>query len=164
MSNFANIKANDSNPAASVGVQSWSRGAIFPAIISVVEEYDSPMPYGDWLSCNRCLANAEYASLIYDGYLSVFFGRSLNERLISRVYVLDYPGFNRLSFASYDEAHAWAVEEMARPEDPPASPAEIEAADRLARRSYFSYSAAQIAAGEMAGGSPVANRVGLIRR
>ena len=37
MVNFANVKANDSNPAASVGVQSWSRGDIFPAIIYRVE-------------------------------------------------------------------------------------------------------------------------------
>lgn len=162
MFKFVEVKADDSNPAASVGVQSWSRGAIFPAVISVVEEYDSPMPLGDFIAHNHQIANHRLIHSFYRNYLANFFERSLDERIISRQYVLSLAGWLDAAFASYDEAHAEAIERLNYVEE--LSPAQVEAADRLARRSYFSYSPEQVAQGEMAGGSRVFNRIGLIAR
>ena len=163
MPNFVHVKANDSNPAASVGVQSWSRGDIFPAVISVVEEYDAPCSYEQWRAINVQVANFSYAPALYGHYLVAFYARPLDERIIARQYVLSLAGWNDAAYASYDEARTEAVERLNYVED--LSPAEVEAADRYARRAYFSYSPEQVAQGEMAGGSPVANRkVGLIPR
>ena len=161
MVNFVQVAADDSNPAASVGVQSWSRGDIFPAIIHRVEEYDAPASYEQWIAANSQLAHHRLAGSLYRNYLANFFERSLSERIVRRVFVLQLAGWNDAEFASYDEAHAEAIERINYVED--LSPAQIDAAERYARRVYFSYSPEQVAQGEMAGGAPVPNRVGLIR-
>ena len=159
MSSVMQHQVSDSNPAASVGVQSWSRGDIFPAIISVVEEYAAPMSLEGWQAAVSQLAQHEQKHRFYRAYLGAFFDRSLDERIISRQYVLSLAGWNDAPFASYDEAHAEALARLAYVDEQ-----DQDSADRLARRSYFSYSPEQVAQGEMAGGSPVANRIGLIRR
>lgn len=160
MVNFVQVAADDRNPAASVGVQSWSRGDIFPAIISVIEEYDAPASYEQWLAANSQLAHHRLAESLYRNYLANFFERSLSERIIARQYVLSLAGWNDAAFASYDEARAEAIERINY-----VDMLDQDAADRLARRTYVSYSPEQVAQGEMAGGSPVANRrIGLIAR
>jgi len=159
MSNFVHVAADDSNPAASVGVQSWSRGVIFPAIISVVEEYAAPMSYDRWLAANSQLAHhdAHIIRAVYNHYVELFMSQSLDERIISRQYVLSLAGWNDAPFASYDEAHAEALVRLAY-----VAEEESEAAYWNSRRVHFAYSPEQIAAGEMAGGSAVPNRIGRI--
>ena len=157
---FAEQNANDSNPAASVGVQTWSRGDIFPAVISVIEEHDVPMSFEQWIAMHTQLAHHRLADSLYRNYLANFYERSLDERIISRRYVLSLAGWNNAAFSTYDAARHEAFARINYVEN--LSPARIEAADRLSRRSYFSYSPEQIAHGEMAGGSPVANRIGQV--
>lgn len=157
MFKFAEVAADDSNPAASVGVQSWSRGAIFPAVISVVEEYDSPMLFGDFIAHNHAIANHSAIRVFYQSYLDIFFARSLSERIISRQYVLSLAGWLDAAFATYDEAHDEALARLAYVDEQDA-----DAAYRYSMRSHFAYSPEAVAQGEMAGGYPVPNRIGLI--
>ena len=118
MVNFVQVAADDSNPAASVGVQSWSRGDIFPAVIAVVEEYDVPASWAQFRECNPQLAHFERLDRFYRNYLANFYERSLDERIISRQYVLSLAGWNDAAFASYDEAHAEALMNMSMPRRP----------------------------------------------
>ena len=161
MSNFAHIAADDSNPAASVGVQSWSRGDIFPAVISVVEEYDAPIGWSQWRELNSQLAHHECIVRFYDNYLANFYERSLSERIISRQYVLSLAGWNDAALASYDAARAEAIERINHVD---MLDQDADAAYRYSMRSHFAYSPEAVAQGEMAGGYPVPNRIGLIRR
>ena len=77
---FTAEKAVDSNPAASVGVQTWSRGEIFPAIVAKVEVYDTPMTFAEYKIANSQLAHHDRVERFYSNYLASFFARELSER------------------------------------------------------------------------------------
>jgi len=104
MSKSMNVLADDSNPGASVGVQSWSRGDIFPAIISRVETYSAPMDIGHWQAISP-VPGHDQARRMYRQYREVFFGQDIEDRRVSTKFVLSQPGKPDAYFATYDAAH-----------------------------------------------------------
>ncbi len=89
-------------------LQPWSCGDIYPAIISVVETYDSPAPLAVWRA-----AHSNPPDSLYGEYLANFFARDLAGRLVGRRYVLSSPGKPDADFLTHDEAHAEAVRRLA---------------------------------------------------
>ena len=100
---FTEQKADNSNPAVSVGVQTWSRGPIFPAVIAVVEEYDTPLSRENWAVLS-ILGNHDHADTLYAAYLRNFFDRPLADRLIEQRHVVHYPGGKDIPCRLYDTA------------------------------------------------------------
>jgi hypothetical protein len=98
------VAVDDSNPAVSVGVQTWSRGELFPAVISRVETYDEPLSYDAWLAINSQLAHHRLAPSMHRNYLANFYERTLAERLVGVSYRLEFPGNAPWHFATYDGA------------------------------------------------------------
>ncbi len=75
------------------GVQTWSAGPIYPAIIRVVETYRVWHPSTWW-----------------DVPEAEFYAKPLSERLFSREYILAIPGFpGQWSFDTRGEAEEWAI-------------------------------------------------------
>lgn len=96
---------DNSNPAVSVGVQSWSRGAIFPAVITVREVYETPIPFDEFLGGAIFHATpVEFAQRLYQRYLTTFYSQPLERRLIARFFVLRYPGQDDITFQLYETA------------------------------------------------------------
>lgn len=83
-------------------VQTWSRGPIFPAVIKRVEEYDA-YPFeikpGSFNSIPGCSAFEERRD---------FYGRPLDERLVSTHWELIYPGREPEAFATHEAAETFA--------------------------------------------------------
>lgn len=161
---FVRAAADDSNAAVSVGVQSWSRGDIFPAVIGVIETYAAPMTFAEWQNACTQVAHHELANFLHEQYVKAFYQRELSERLISHRYLLQYPGRKDGVYGTYDIAAFMARSYIAHDAAPCLGDGygvpfeDADAADRYARRTYFSYTPEQIAAGEMVGGSPVSTR------
>lgn len=100
-----NEAVDNSNPAVSVGVQSWSRGPVFPAVIAVRETYDTPVDFDTYCSGGFGAAVGTFlAARAYQHHLEAFYHRPLAERLVLREYVLQYPGLEEQAFQLYDTA------------------------------------------------------------
>ena len=93
----------------SPGIQRWSYGDVFPAVIHVVETYDTPLSESQFKEQKPQPGySPERLAARYREYVADFFGRPLAKRLISRRFVLTYPGQEDQVFDSYAAAHAEA--------------------------------------------------------
>ncbi len=95
-----------SNPT---GIQRWSYGDVFPAVIHAVETYDTPLSESQFNEQNPQLGyEPQWLATRYREYVADFFGRPLAERLIGRRFILTFPGQEDRTFTSYAEAYAEA--------------------------------------------------------
>ncbi len=93
----------------SSGIQRWSYGDVFPAVIHVVETYDTPLSESQFKEQKPQPGySPEQLAVRYREYVADFFGRPLAKRLISRRFVLTYPGLEDQVFDSYAAAYAEA--------------------------------------------------------
>ena len=93
----------------SPGIQRWSYGDVFPAVIHVVETYDTPLPESQFNAQKPQPGySPEQLAVRYREYVADFFGRPLAKRLIGRRFVLAYPGREDKVFDTYAAAHAEA--------------------------------------------------------
>lgn len=90
------------------GIQSWSRGPLFPAVIAVVETYDAPATYEQWKDINAQIARHAGVRALYEAYLRNFFDRPLADRLIEKHWTLTLGALVDAWFNRRAEAVRWA--------------------------------------------------------
>jgi hypothetical protein len=95
------VGTKDTNPHPSV--QAWSKGDIFPAVISTVEKYTTAMSFDEWKAGNTQIARSDVAPILYANYLEAFYSQPLEARRVWTAFRLLHTGFDEL-YATYEDA------------------------------------------------------------
>jgi len=101
-------QANRTTGGQYSGVQAWSRGELFPAVIYREEVYARPATFEEWQEVNSPLSRCEYGRALYAAYLRNFYGLPLNLRRQTVHWRVALGGYSSPAFDDYDAAERFA--------------------------------------------------------